>query len=86
MAKTLHRALSADPSEAKRLRNQLHAWLLEAVSDDGRWQGQADPSCDHYGQLLLDELMSIVRVQRSRARTTVALTRQLPPGHTREQP
>jgi anti-sigma regulatory factor (Ser/Thr protein kinase) len=30
MAETLHLALSADPSEAKRLRNQLHAWLLGA--------------------------------------------------------
>lgn len=133
MAQTLQFELSADPSEAKRLRNQLRAWLLKAgingsigaeivlaaneafvnavehpchrrsgeivirgqvdegqvvvwISDDGRWQEVADPSRDHYGQLLMEELMSIVRVQRSGAGTTVVLTRDLPAEQTREHP
>jgi anti-sigma regulatory factor (Ser/Thr protein kinase) len=133
MAQTLHLSLSAHPSEAKRLRNELHAWLLEAgingstggeivlaaneafvnavehprhrrsreiairgqvaegrvvvsVSDDGRWQEDVDPSRDHFGQLLMWELMSIVRVRRGDAGTTVVLTRRLPAEQTREQP
>lgn len=126
MAQTLHLTLSADPSEAERLRNQLNAWLREAgingstgaevvlavneafinavehprhrrsgeiairgqvgegqvvvrVGDDGRWQERVGPSRDHYGHLLMEALMSSVRVERSDAGTTVVFTCQLPP-------
>lgn len=50
------------------------------VGDDGRWQEQADPSGDHYGRVLMDELMTSVGVQWSGAGTTVVLKRQLPTG------
>lgn len=133
MAQTLHLNLSADPSEAKRLRNELGVWLrgtgingstgaeivvaaneafinavehprdrrsgeivirgqvgerqvVVCVCDDGRWQEQADPSRDHYGHILMGELMSSVCVQRGGAGTNVVLTRRLRPNSPREQP
>ena len=56
------------------------------VGDDGRWQDYADRSRDHYGQLLMEALMSSVRVQRRETGTTVVLTRLLPSGRMGQEP
>jgi anti-sigma regulatory factor (Ser/Thr protein kinase) len=125
VARTLRLRLASDPSEAKRLRNELHRWLLGAginsstgaeivlavneafinavehprdrrsgeivisgrigecevavcVRDDGLWEEEMDLGRDHFGQSVMEALMSSVRVERGESGTQVVLVQQLP--------